>query len=96
MLKLKYYSLNKEERYLLKEEFYKTEFGKSIKKRLDRLFITGSLGIIFSIYLFITPKTKWDLVTGIILFITSVFFTTQSHKIRIKKINSFLTQKKKK
>jgi len=96
MLKLKYYSLNKEEKYLLKDEFYKTEFGTSIKKRLDRLFVVGILGIILSILLFIFHTTKWDVVTGIILIIASLIFIIGSHKVRINKINKYLTQKKKK
>lgn len=96
MLKLKYYSLNKEEKYLLKEDFYKTEFGNSVKKRLDRLFITGFFGTLFSILLFIFHTTKWDIVTGIILLIASLIFIIGSHKVRINKINTYLTQKKKK
>jgi len=95
MYKLKYYSLNKEEKIKLKDEFYKTEFGNNIKKRLDRLFLIGIFGIIFSIILFIFYTTKWDIVTGAILLIASFTFIIGSHKVRINKINIYLTKKKK-
>lgn len=95
MYKLKYYTLNKEEKIKLKDDFYKTEFGTNIKKRLDRLFLIGIFGIIFSILLFILHTTKWDIVTGIILLIASIIFIIGSHKVRIDKINTYLTKKKK-
>lgn len=95
MYRLKYYSLNSEEKIKLKDEFYKTEFGNNIKKRLDRLFLIGIFGIIFSILLFIFHTTKWDIVTGIILLIASLIFIIGSHKVRIDKINTYLTKKKK-
>lgn len=95
MYKLKYYSLNKEEKLKLKEDFYKTEFGLSIKKRLNRLLITGITGIIFSIYLFIDQNNFWDIFTGIITLIASIIFIVGSFKVRIKKLNDFLVKKKK-
>lgn len=95
MLRLKYYSLSKSEKLELKNRFYNTEYGLSIKKRLNRLCLTGILGILFSIYLFIFPNNKWDIVTGIILVIASLIFIFGSFKVRINKINDFLTKKKK-
>lgn len=95
MLRLKYYSLNKEEKINLKNKFYNTEYGAALKKRLDRLLIIGILGILFSTYLFIFPTNKWDIVSGIILVIASVVFIGGSFKVRIDKINTFLIKKKK-
>ena len=95
MLKLKYYTLTKEEQNNLKNDFYKTEYGTSLKKRLDRLFIIGIIGIIFSIFLFIFPSNKWDIVSGIILVLASIIFIVGSYKVRIDKINTYLTKKKK-
>lgn len=95
MYKLKYYTLTKEEQMKVKNNFYKTEFGTNIKKRLDRLFLIGILGIIFSILLFIFHSTKWDIVTGILLLIASIIFIIGSYKVRIDKINIYLTKKKK-
>lgn len=93
MLRLKYYSLNKEEKYKLKEEFYQTDFGKHIKSRLNRLLLIGFIGILFSTYLFINPANKWDIVTGIILTLTSLLFIIGSYKVRIDKLNKFLIKK---
>lgn len=96
MYKLKYYYLKKEEKQKLKEDFYKTEFGKNIKNRLNRLFITGILALIFSIYLFISYQTKWDIVTAIILVIAAFTFIWGSFKVRIDKLNNFLVKQNKK
>lgn len=95
MLRLKYYSLNKTEKKELKLKFYNTEYGNSLKKRLDRVFIIGLLGIIFSMYLLIFSTNKWDIVECIILIIASFVFLFGSHKVRIEKINTFLTKKEK-
>ena len=95
MYKLKYYSLNKEEKKKLKEDFYNTEFGKSIKLRLNRLFITGILGILFSVYLFITSENKWNTIYAIILVLASLIFIWGSFSVRAKKLNEYLVKKKK-
>ena len=95
MLKLKYYYLAKKEKKKLKNDFYQTDFGKNIKLRLNRLFIIGIIGLIFSIYLFINPDNKWDIISGIILLIVSLIFIVGSFKIRIDKLNSYLVKNKK-
>jgi len=95
MLRLKYYSLTKEEKKNLKKEFYETEFGKHIKGRLNRLLLVGFLGILFSIYLFIDPLNKWNIVLGIILTMASLIFIIGSYKVRIDKLNKFLIKKNK-
>jgi len=95
VLRLKYYSLTKDEKLKLKDEFYQTEFGKNIKYRLNRLLITGIFSFIFSILLFIIHTTIWDITTGIILLIASLIFIIGSHKLRINKLNNFLISKKK-
>ncbi|MBQ8901986.1 MAG: hypothetical protein IJY87_02840 [Bacilli bacterium] len=95
MYRLKYYSLNKDEKKELKKNFYNTEFGKSIKNRLDRLFLIGIIGILFSVYLFINPSNKWDIVTGVILVVASIIFLVGSFKVRIKKLNDYLVKQKK-
>lgn len=95
MLRLKYYSLTKKEKGKLKENFYNTEFGKNIKIRLNRLLLIGIIGILFSLYLFIFPSNKWDIVSGIILTIASLIFIIASFKVRINKLNDYLVSKKK-
>lgn len=96
MLRLKYYSLTKEEKQTLKEKFYNTEFGNNIKLRLNRLIMTGIIGVLFSIYLFVTANNKWNIVYATILLLTSIFFIISSHKVRIKKLNDYLVKTKKK
>ena len=96
MLRLKYYSLTKEEKQTLKEKFYNTEFGNSIKLRLNRLNMTGLIGVLFSIYLFVTANNKWNIVYATILLLASIFFIISSHKVRIKKLNDYLVKTKKK
>ena len=95
MLRLKYYSLTKEEKKNLKQEFYQTEFGISIKRRLNRLLLIGILGTLFSIYLFLFYANKWDIVSGIILLLASIIFIIGSFKLKTKKLNNFLISKKK-
>ena len=96
MLRLKYYSLTKEEKQKLKEKFYNTEFGNNIKLRLNRLIVTGLIGVLFSIYLFVTANNKWNIVYATILLLASIFFIISSHKVRIKKLNDYLVKTKKK
>ncbi len=96
MYKLKYYSLNKEEKYKLKNNFYATQYGNELRARLNRLLIIGIMGILFSIYLFIFNTTKWDIVTGIILLLASFTFIIASFKIRINKLNDYLIKQSKK
>lgn len=96
MLKLKYYSLTKDEKKQLKEKFYKTESGQKISKRLNRLFLTGIISFIYSIILFIINKNIFDITTGIILLIASFIFILSSIFIKINKLNDFLVKQKKK
>lgn len=94
MYKLKYYSLKKEKRKEITNEFYNTDFGKSIKERLTRLNIIGILAILFSIYLIISGSSKWEIVYGIILTIAGIIFIIGSYKVKIDKINTYLINKK--
>ena len=96
MLKLKYYSLNKDEKEKLKVEFYKTEYGKELGKRLNRLLVIGIIGIVFAIILIIWHKNIWDIVTSILLLIASIIFIISSFRIRIIKLNNYLVKKNKK
>ncbi len=96
MYRLKYYSLSKKEQIQLKEDFYQTELGQSLDKRLKRLLVIGILSILFSIYLFISHNNIWDIITGIILLIAAFIFIIASFKIRIQKLNAYLVKKSKK
>ena len=96
MLKLKYYCLTKEERRNLKINFYITEFGRNIQARLNRLCTIGILGLLFSVYLYITATNKWNIVYATLLALSSIFFIIASYKIRINKLNEYLIKQKKK
>ena len=90
MYKLKYYSLTKDEKIKLQEDFYKTEFGAHIKQLLTRLLIIGIIGLPFSIYLILTYKNIWDLIIAISLLVASIIFIISSFTLRIKKLNRYL------
>ncbi len=94
MYKLKYYYLKKEEKKQLKEDFYKTDYGKMIKTRLDRVFIIGIMALAFGILLIIIKTSIWDVFSGISLIIASIVFIIGSFKVRIDKLNNFLIKQK--
>ena len=95
MYKLKYYTLNKEERKNLKKEFTESSYGKSLNKRLIRIFILGIIGLGFSIYLFFTYSSIWDLITITSLLIASLIFILSASMIKVNKLNDFLIKKQK-
>ena len=94
MYRLKYYSLNKDEKTKLKEDYYKTDLGKNVKIRLNRVFIYGIMGILFSILIFLTDKTIAIRVFAGGLFVVSTIFIISSYRLRIKKLNEYLVKKK--
>ena len=96
MYKLKYYTLDKNEQNKIKKKFYETEYGQNIKKRLNRLFIIGILGFLFSIILFIFHSNRYDIISGIILLLASITFIIGSIFVRIDKINNYLIKNKNK
>lgn len=77
----------------MKEDFYKTEYGKIQKGRLDRLLIYGIAGILFGFYLLITENTLTNIITGIILLLASSFFIISSITLRKKEINNYIKKK---
>lgn len=96
MYKLKYYSLKKEEKCKLKDDFYKTEYGHMIKTRLNRVFIIGIMSFLFGLLLIIIRTSIWDVFSGISLIIAAIVFIVGSFKVRIDKLNDFLIKQKKK
>ena len=77
----------------MKEDFYKTEYGKIQKGRFDRLLVYGIAGIIFGFYLLITENTITNIITGIILLLASSFFIISSITLRKKEINNYIKKK---
>ncbi len=96
MYRLKYYSLNKNEKKELKDKFYETDTGKVVKFHLNRLFITGIFGLIFGIILIVINKSIWEIVLGVSLIGICLFFIISSFWVRINKINDYLVKTNKK
>lgn len=94
--RLKYYGLNKEERKELKKEYYKTDTGERVNKRLNRLLFTGIIGILFSILIFLSRNYIWELIISIILFVASAVFIIGGFRLRIRVLNEYLVKKGKK
>ncbi len=92
MYKLKYYSLSKEEKKDLIKKFKETNQGKDLYNRFKRLIVIGTLGLLFSIFMFITYKNNWDLVTATTLLIFSLIFIISPFIIRINKLNDYLVK----
>lgn len=95
-MKKKYSLLTKEEKLKIKNKFYNTDFGKNIKYRLNHLLMIAIIGIIFGIILIVTKTNMWELILGILLLITSIFFTISSFVIRNKQLNAYLLNQKNK
>ena len=93
-MKLKYYTLTKEEKQKIKKEFYQTTFGKEINLRLNRVFIISILCFAYSIFLFIKYENIWELISAIALVLAGLIFLIGSFKVRIDKINHYLVTKK--
>ncbi len=96
MYRLKYYSLKKEEKDKLKDRFYQTDYGKTIKIRLTRVLIIGILCLVFGSFLIVTNEQIWDIISGVSLLIASVIFIIGSFKVRINKLNDYLIKEKRK
>lgn len=98
-MKLKYYTLNKNEQLSIKNEFYNTKLGKYIKRKLFSSLICGILCMIISIYViidnYLNNKNIWEYVYGISLLCIGITFIIITHKVRIKKINNYLVKNKK-
>lgn len=93
-MKNKYQRMNKEEKNKIKEKYYATEEGKSMRNRLTRLLITGTIGILFALYLIYSILTNdgnniWQYVISGILIIASIVFIIGSIKLRIKVLNKY-------
>lgn len=93
-MKNKYQRLSKEEKERVKLKYYATDKGKEMKKRLDRLLVIGSVGILFSVFLivsgYLSNKVEWyTWVVAIILMVFSIIYVVGSIKLRGKVLNQF-------
>lgn len=93
MVKKKIYKdLNKTEKKEIKEKFYKTEYGKVTKNRLDRLFIYGIVGFAVSIYILLTESSISYLLIGYTLLFMSTIYFIASILLRRKELQNFLNK----
>ena len=90
----KFLDLSKKEKIKIKKEFFQTDKGNNIKVRLKRLFIIGILGIIFSIFLYVTHSNIWEIISSISLLLASIFFIISSIYLYIRNLNNYLNKKK--
>jgi len=94
-MKNKYQRMSKEEKKSLIERFKKDSFGKLQMSRLQRLTLTGSLGIIVAIampvlsFLVDNEIGVFTYVMSIILLVMSLVFIIGSYLIKGRDLNSF-------
>jgi len=97
MLKTKYERMSKEEKKEVVANYKKTEVGKVMMMRLLRLTIIGLLGILYSIYWFVSHLSdlQWtDYLVMIPLSLISIFFIVMAFRLRKKVLNQFVVKKK--
>ncbi len=93
-MKNQYQRMSKDEKKDLKKTYYNCDEGKIMNIRLFRLFLTGTIGILFSLYIitnnYIHYNVDWTTwITSIPLFIASIVFIIASIYLRGKKLNEF-------
>ena len=96
----KYWELSKNEKKKLKNDYYSTATGKVVNIRLFRLSLTGTIGILYSLYIitnnYINNQVDWTTwITSIPLLIASIFFVGASIYLRFKNLNKFALKEKK-
>ncbi len=87
-----YQDLTKQEKKELKEKFYKTEYGKIAKNRLNRLFIYGICGFIVAFFILLTEKSLGYIITSYVLLFLSAIYFVASFILRKKELNNFLNK----
>ncbi len=97
-MKNKYQRMPKTEKKALEQKFKKTEYGKNLLYRLNRLLIIGLIGIGFSILEFIVAifnkKDIFDFIAATLLLIISIIFITSSIKTKNKQLNNYALKQK--
>lgn len=98
-MKVKYLRLSKEERKKIKKEFYETNLGMYVKKKLTSALICSIFCLIMALYLiidaFVRDLSLMEKVYGFFILIVGIILIITYRKISVKKINEYLTKKKK-
>ena len=100
-MKTKYQRMSKKEKKTCKIAYYNTKEGNLMRVRLFRLSLTGTIGILFSLYIltnnYLNNKVDWTTwVSSIPLLIASIIFITASFYLRRKNLNLFAIKEEKK
>ena len=99
MEKNKYQRANKEEKKKARTAFFQTDFGSSLKKRLDRLIIYSILLIACAIYFVVDNILNDNEITTYILagffIIFAIIFLWGRHYIIVKRTNEYMINNKK-
>ena len=94
MEKNKYQRATKEEKQKARNDFFNTDFGRDLKKRLNRLVIYSILLIGFAIYFIIDNKINDNTVTNYILaaffIIFAIIFLIGRHYVIVKNANDYM------
>ena len=89
-VKNKYQRMNKEEKKIILEKYKKTEKGKSMIPRLNRVVITGIIVVLiagFLYYLAVKSGSIWDYIYASMILIAGLVFIIGSIRIRGKELN---------
>ena len=87
-----YRNLTKNEKKIIKEKFYNTEYGKITKHRLNRLLIYGICGFIVAFFILFTETSLGFLITSYMLLFISAVYLVASFILRRKEFNNFLNK----
>lgn len=100
MQKNKYQRATKEEKLAVKKDFFNTEYGVSLKVRLNRLLIYSILLFACAIYFFVdnylNSKSTVNYITVGFMIIFAIIFLWGRYYVIIKSLNSFMLENKKK
>ena len=93
-MKNQYQRMSKEEKKALKKTYYSCNEGKIMNIRLFRLSLTGTIGVLFALYIitnnYIHHNVDWSTwVASIPLILASIVFLIASFILRYKYLNQF-------
>lgn len=98
-MKNKYQRADKKEKKEARQKFFSTEFGKELKKRLDRLVIYSVLLFGFTIYIiidnFLKDNSIINYITASFLIIFILIFLIGRHYVIVKNVNNYMVKKNK-
>lgn len=99
-MKIKYLRLTKKERKEVKQNFYQTKQGIYLKKKLNMVIFSAISLILISIYLIIEAFIKdisiMQYIYAFTILFFGVIFLTSYFKIKITKLNDYITKPKNK